>query len=74
MVRAGAGAGIFDKLEPESEPEPHENGPAPQHCASGRIRILTSGLELDPDPIVLGDDPFSICCVFFIKFFHDYAF
>jgi hypothetical protein len=30
MVRAGAGAGIFDKLEQESEP--HKNGPAPQHC------------------------------------------
>jgi hypothetical protein len=29
MVRAGAGAGIFDKLEPELEP--HKNGPAPQH-------------------------------------------
>jgi hypothetical protein len=29
MVRAGARAGIFDKLEPE--PEPHKNGPAPQH-------------------------------------------
>jgi hypothetical protein len=27
MGRAGAGAGIFDKLEPE----PHKNGPAPQH-------------------------------------------
>jgi hypothetical protein len=26
MVRAGAG--IFDK----QEPEPHKNGPAPQHC------------------------------------------
>jgi hypothetical protein len=25
----GAGAEIFDKLEPE--PEPHKNGPAPQH-------------------------------------------
>jgi hypothetical protein len=24
----GAGAEIFDKLEPE----PHKNGPAPQHC------------------------------------------
>jgi hypothetical protein len=30
MVRAGAGAKIFDKLEPE--PEPHKNKPAPQHC------------------------------------------
>jgi hypothetical protein len=34
MVRAGAGAGIFDKLEPE--PEPHKNGPAPQLCLRGR--------------------------------------
>jgi hypothetical protein len=25
---ARAGAEIFDKLEPE----PHKNGPAPQHC------------------------------------------
>jgi hypothetical protein len=30
MVRAGAGAAIFDKQEPE--PEPHKNGPAPQLC------------------------------------------
>jgi hypothetical protein len=29
MVGARAGAEIFDKLEPE----PHKNGPAPQHCA-----------------------------------------
>jgi hypothetical protein len=28
MVRAGAGAGIFDK----QEPEPHKNRPAPQLC------------------------------------------
>jgi hypothetical protein len=28
-VRAGDGAGIFDKLEPELEPD--KNGPAPQH-------------------------------------------
>jgi hypothetical protein len=27
---AGAGAGIFDKLE--QEPETHKNAPAPQHC------------------------------------------
>jgi hypothetical protein len=27
-AEAGAGAEIFDKLEPE----PHKNGPAPQHC------------------------------------------
>jgi hypothetical protein len=33
MVRVGAGAGarIFDKLKPETELEPHKNGPAPQH-------------------------------------------
>jgi hypothetical protein len=30
MIRAGAGAGIFDKLEPELESV--KNGPAPQHC------------------------------------------
>jgi hypothetical protein len=30
MVRAGAGAGIFNKLEPE----PHKNGPAPQRWPS----------------------------------------
>jgi hypothetical protein len=29
MVRAGAGSGNFDKLEPELEPD--KNGPAPQH-------------------------------------------
>jgi hypothetical protein len=29
IVRAGAGAGIFDKLEPELEP--HKNRPAPHH-------------------------------------------
>jgi hypothetical protein len=28
IVRAGAGAGIFDKLELE----PDKNGPVPQHC------------------------------------------
>jgi hypothetical protein len=27
MVGARAGAEIFDKLEPEAEPEPHKNGP-----------------------------------------------
>jgi hypothetical protein len=37
IIRAGAVAGIFDKLEPEPEPElepelePDKNGPAPQH-------------------------------------------
>jgi hypothetical protein len=33
VIRAGdgAGAGIFDKLEPEPELEPVKNGPAPQH-------------------------------------------
>jgi hypothetical protein len=30
----GAGAEIFDKLEPES----HKNGPAPQHWLGIRIR------------------------------------
>jgi hypothetical protein len=30
----GAGAEIFDKLEPE----PHKNGPAPQHCLSIRVQ------------------------------------
>jgi hypothetical protein len=29
IVRAGAGAGIFDKLEPELEPD--KNGPAPHN-------------------------------------------
>jgi hypothetical protein len=28
IVGAGAGAGISDKLEPET----HKNGPAPQNC------------------------------------------
>jgi hypothetical protein len=33
FVRAGTGARIFDKLEPEPEPElePDKNGPPPQH-------------------------------------------
>jgi hypothetical protein len=35
IVRTGAGARIFDKLEPEPELElelePDNNGPAPQH-------------------------------------------
>jgi hypothetical protein len=31
MVRAGAEAGIFYKLEPKPEQEPDKNGPAPQH-------------------------------------------
>jgi hypothetical protein len=35
MVRAGAGAGIFDKLEPELELD--KNGPAPQHWLSENI-------------------------------------
>jgi hypothetical protein len=30
IIRTEAGAGIFDKLEPELEPD--KNGPAPQHC------------------------------------------
>jgi hypothetical protein len=42
MVRAGAGAGIFDKLEPEPELEPDKNGPAPQHCLNmHEIAIIT---------------------------------
>jgi hypothetical protein len=36
MVQAGAGAGIFDKVEPE----PHKNGPAPQHCSGVPVRML----------------------------------
>jgi hypothetical protein len=31
IVRAGAG--IFDK----QEPEPHKNGPAPQHCSKLKV-------------------------------------
>jgi hypothetical protein len=34
MVRAGTG--IFDKLEPE----PHKNGPAPQHCPQVNINFM----------------------------------
>jgi hypothetical protein len=37
IVRAGAGAGIFDKLEPELEPE--KNGPAPQHWFKGTFSL-----------------------------------
>jgi hypothetical protein len=32
LLLAGAGAGIFDMLEPELEPD--KNGPAPQHWKS----------------------------------------
>jgi hypothetical protein len=32
MVQAGAGVGIFDKLEMEPESEPHKNGLTLQHC------------------------------------------
>jgi hypothetical protein len=35
MVRAGAGAGNFDK----QEPEPHKNGQAPQHW-QGQYKIF----------------------------------
>jgi hypothetical protein len=35
IVRAGAGAGIFDKLEPEPELQLDKIGPAPQHCLAG---------------------------------------
>jgi hypothetical protein len=31
LLLAGAGAGIFDMLDPEPELEPDKNGPAPQH-------------------------------------------
>jgi hypothetical protein len=53
IFRAGTGAGIFDKLEPELETD--KNGPAPQHwcqgggercCGSARIRNFFS----DPNP------------------------
>jgi hypothetical protein len=30
MISAGAGAGVFDKLEPEPELEPVKNAPATQ--------------------------------------------
>jgi hypothetical protein len=42
IVRAGAGAGIFDKLEPEREPElePDKNGLAPKHCVCGHAGIF----------------------------------
>jgi hypothetical protein len=48
MVRAEAGARIFDKLEPELEL--HKNGPAPQHCMY-RYQYGTGIVTfLDPDP------------------------
>jgi hypothetical protein len=37
IVRAGAGAGIFHKLEPELEPD--KNGPAPQHWVWKTIHL-----------------------------------
>jgi hypothetical protein len=45
IVRAGAGAGIFDKLKPEPELEPDKNGPAPQHCLKG-LSILKNQKSL----------------------------
>jgi hypothetical protein len=46
MVIAGAGAGIFDKLEQG----PHKNGPSPQHCVLHKqrkaVRILSYMLNL----------------------------
>jgi hypothetical protein len=40
MVRAGVGAGIFDKLEP------HKNRPAPQHCTVLIKHTSTCTLQL----------------------------
>jgi hypothetical protein len=40
IVRAGAGEGIFDKLEPEPELEPDKNAPAPQHWFNYRNQLL----------------------------------
>jgi hypothetical protein len=41
MVRAGAGAKIFDKLEPEPKLELDKNGSAPQHCFQASYRLLS---------------------------------
>jgi hypothetical protein len=40
MIRAGAG--IFEKLEPEPELEPVKNGPAPQHWFLSYLRVTTN--------------------------------
>jgi hypothetical protein len=41
IVRAGAGAAIFDKLE--QEPEPDKNGPAPQHWFKLLMHLICYG-------------------------------
>jgi hypothetical protein len=41
MVQAGARAGIFDKLEPESR----KNGPAPEHCVE--LVLARNKIETD---------------------------
>jgi hypothetical protein len=38
IVRAGAGAGIFEKLDPELELEPDKHEPASQHCFYWNLR------------------------------------
>jgi hypothetical protein len=38
IVRSGAGAGIFDKLEPELKPD--KNGPPLQHWLYERKKVL----------------------------------
>jgi hypothetical protein len=47
MVTAGAGAEIFDKLEPQPELEPDKSGPAPQHWFLHSIlaRVVVECLE-----------------------------
>jgi hypothetical protein len=62
MVRAGAGAGIFDKLEPELEP--HKIGPAPQHCMLP-YGIEKSALYKNTCVIINGNIP-----VFFVQMYN----
>jgi hypothetical protein len=50
MVRAGVGAGIFDKLEPELEPE--KNGPAPQHCFRHHPKFKSYEFKITGDAAV----------------------
>jgi hypothetical protein len=43
-TKAGAWAEIFDTLEPE--PEPHQNGPAPQHRSQKATELRNISLKV----------------------------
>jgi hypothetical protein len=61
MAQAGAGAGIFDKLEPE----PHKNGPAPQHwyqlCTWRNSKIISEiGRQFQRKSVCTGTGNFML--------------